>query len=105
MVDQGSAIFRAVVGMHRKAGALVHKQNVFVLVDNIQLGGCNGEIGVVLPGLVKKLVVDIQLQDVGLLQPGVPVDALAVALDALDADIFLRQGRRKQRNCLRKKAV
>ena len=61
VVDQGSAIFRAVVGMHRKTGALVHKQNVFVLVYNVQLGIRHGEIGVVLPGLVKKLVVDIQL--------------------------------------------
>ena len=105
VVDQGAAIFRAVVGMHRKARALVHKQNVFVLVDNVQIGIRHGEVGVVLPGVVKKLVVDIQLQDIALLQPGVPVDALAVALDALDADIFLRQRGRKQRDCLRKKTI
>ena len=93
----------AFVAQH--AGLFVRQQDVFVLVDDAQLGIRHGEVGVVLPGLVKKLVVDIQLQDIALLQPGVPVDALAVALDALDADIFLRQGRRKQRNCLRKKAV
>ena len=105
MVDQGAAVLRAVVGMHRKAGALVHKQNVFVLVDDVQIGIRHGEVGVVLPGLVKKLVVDIQLQDIALLQPGIPVDALAVALDALDADIFLRQRGRKQRDCLRKETI
>ena len=105
MVDQGAAVLRAVVGMHRKAGALVHKQNVFVLVDDVQIGIRHGEVGVVLPGLVKKLVVDIQLQDIALLQPGVPVNALAVALDALDADIFLRQRGWKQRDCLRKKTI
>ena len=105
MVNQGAAIFRAVVGMHRKAGALVHKQNVFVLVDDVQIRIRHGEVGVVLPGVVKKLVVDIQLQDIALLQPGVPVNALAVALDALDADIFLRQRGRKQRDCLRKKTI
>ena len=105
MVNQGAAVLRAVVGMHRKAGALVHKQNVFVLVDDVQLGIRHGEVGVIFPGVVKKLVVDIQLQHVAFLQAGVPVNALAVALDALDADIFLRQRGRKQRNCLRKKAI
>ena len=91
--------------MHRKAGALVHKQNVFVLVDDVQLGICHGEVGVIFPGLVEKFVVDIQLQNVAFLQAGVPVNALAVALDALDADIFLRQRGRKQRDCLRKKTI
>ena len=67
VVNQGAAVLRAVVGMHRKAGALVHKQNVFVLIDDVQLGICHGEVGVIFPGLVEKFVVDIQLQDVALL--------------------------------------
>ena len=105
MVDQCSAVLRTVVGMHRKTGSLIHQQDLIILVYDIQLRHRHGKIGIILPGFIKKLVVDIKLQHISLVQPGVPVDALAVALDPLQADIFLRQGRRQQGNRLSKKTV
>ena len=105
VIDKGAPVFRTVVGMHRQSRALVHQQNVFVLVDDVQLGGGHRQIGIVLPGLFKKLVVDIQLQNVTRVQPGVPVNALAVALDPLQADVFLSQGCREQGDGLGKEPV
>ena len=96
VVDEGAAVLRAVVGMDGKTGPLVHKQDVFILIDDGELRGCDGQVGVVLPGLVEELVIDIQLKDIALFQPGVPVGAGVVELDALDADILLGQRRRQQ---------
>ena len=59
MVNEGSAVLCPVVGVHRQPRPLVHQQNVLVLVDDVQLGGGYGEIGVVLPGLIEKFVVDV----------------------------------------------
>ena len=62
MVDQGPSVLRTVVGMHRKTRAFIDQQNVLVLIDDVQLGGGNRQVGVVLPGFIEKLVVDIKLQ-------------------------------------------
>ena len=64
MVNQGSAVLRSIVGMHRKTGALINQQNIFVLVDDVQPGGGHRQIGVILSGLVEEFVIDIQLQNV-----------------------------------------
>ena len=105
MIDEGFAVFGTVMGVHRKAGPLVHQKNVFIFVDNVQLGRCHSQIGIVLPGLVEKFVVDIKLEYITGFQTGVPVNALAVALDPLDADVFLSQRGGEQGNCLGKKPV
>ena len=59
MVNEGLAVFCAVMGMDGQAGLLVHQEDVFILVNNVQPGRCHGEIGVVRPGAVKKFVVDV----------------------------------------------
>ena len=41
------------------AGALVHQQEVFVLVDDVQLGLEHREKEIFLIGLVKELIVDV----------------------------------------------
>ena len=105
MVDEGFAVFRAVVGVDGQSGPLVYKKNVVVFIDDIQLGIGNGQIGIVLPGLIEELVVDIKLQQVALFQPGIPLHTLAVQLDPLDADILLRQGGRQQGNGLCQETV
>ena len=64
MVNEGSAVLRTVMGVHRQPRPLVHQQNVLILVDDVQLGGGHRQIGVVLPGLIEKFVVDVQLQNV-----------------------------------------
>ena len=64
VVDQRPAVLRPVVGMHRKAGALINQKDILVLVDDVQLRGSHCQVGVVLPGLVEKFVVDIQMQNV-----------------------------------------
>ena len=61
MVDERLTVFRAVVGMDGLAGLFVDEQNVFVLIDNIELRYVNREVGVFLLGGVKKLVVDVKL--------------------------------------------
>ena len=88
------------MGVHRKPGPLVHQENLVVLIDNGELRGGYGEIGVVLPGLVEEFIVDIQLEHIACRQPGVPLYPGAVALDAFDADIFLGQGGGQQGNGL-----
>ena len=59
MVNESPAVLRPVMGVDSKPRPLVHQQNVLVLVDDVQLGGGYGEIGVVLPGLIEKFVVDV----------------------------------------------
>ena len=41
MVDEGSAILSAVMGMNRQARALIGKQNMLIFIDDIQLRGGN----------------------------------------------------------------
>ena len=105
VVDKGTAVLRAVVGVDSQPRPLIRQQNVLVLVDDVQFGVGHGEEGVVLSGLVEKFVVDVKLQHIPGLQPGVPLHPGTVALDALDADVFLRQRGRQQRDGLRKKPI
>ena len=80
------------VGMAEKARPLGADQKVLVLVDDVQLGGEDREEGVVLPGSVEELVVDIELQQVARLEPVVPLGAFAVDLHPLEPDVLLGQG-------------
>ena len=100
MVDQGSAVFRTVVGMNSQSRPLIHQQNVLIFVNNGQFRHSYRQVSVVFSGLVKKFVVDIQLQDIAFTQPCVPFHTLAVAFDPLDADILLSQRRGEQRHSL-----
>ena len=105
MVDEGAAVFGTVVGMDRQTGSLVNQQDMLVFVNDVQFWGGHGQVSIVFPGLVKKFIIDVQLQHITGIQPGIPVNALAVAFDALQADIFLCQRGRQQGNRLREKAV
>ena len=105
MVDERAVVLRAVVRMHGHAGLFVHEQDVFILIDDVELRRRHRQIGVGLGGLVEKLVVDIELQHIALLQARVALRAGVVALDTLEADILLRQRGRQQRNGLGKEAV
>ena len=67
-----------------------------IFVYNIQLGGSHRQVGVILPGLVEKFIVDIQLEHISRLQTGIPFGPCPVAFYPLDADILLGQGSRKQ---------
>ena len=104
VVDEGVDLL-CLIGMDHKARTLVQKKKVLILVKNVQLGLEEGEEEVVLPGLVEKLVVDVQLQHVPHRQALIPLAALPVALDALDADVFLQEGGGKQGQGLGHKAV
>ena len=105
LVDERPPVFRTVVGVHRKARALVHQKDVLILIDDVQFGGGNGQIGVVFSGGVEEFVVDVELQLVAHFQPGIPLGPLAVALDALQSDVFLGQRGRQQGNGLCQKPI
>ena len=91
--------------MTQHAGLFVQQQDVFILIHDVQLGGAHLQVGVFLPGLFKELIVDVKLQNVPGGKAGVPLGSLAVALDALEADVFLQKRIRQQRHCLAHKAV
>ena len=80
------------------AGLFVDEQNVFVLIDNIELRYVNREVGVFLLGGVKKLVVDIELDRIAEMEPRIAFCSLAVDFNALEADVFLKQRSGEQRN-------
>ena len=105
LIDEGPAVLRTVVGVNRQPRALVHQKNVFILVDDIQLGGSHRQVGIVLPGGIEELVVDVELKGVPRFQPGIPLGPGTVALDALQPDILLGQGGRKQGHCLGQKPI
>ena len=105
VVDEGAAVLRPVVGVYRETGPFVHQEDLVVLVDNGELRGSHGEVGIVLPWLVKEFVIDIQLQHISRCQPGVPFGPGAIELDPLDADIFLSQGGGQQRHGLSQEPV
>ena len=105
MVDEGLAVLRPVVGVDGLAGLFVGQEDVLVLVDDVDLRRRHGEVGVFCLGRVKKLVVDIELQGVALDEAGVPLGALAVQFNALEADIFLQKGGRQQRHGLGHEAI
>ena len=100
MVDEGPAVFGAVVGVDSQTRALIHQQNMLIFIDDIQLGGGNRQEGIVFPGLIEKLIVDIELEYIPCFEPCVPLRSGAVELDALDADVFLGQRRWQQRHRL-----
>lgn len=97
MINKGPAVLGPIMGMDRQTGPLVHQDDLVILIDDVQLRRRHGQVSIVLPGCIEKLVIDIELQNVADLQPVVPLAAASVALDALDADIFLGQGCRKKR--------
>ena len=104
MVDEGVDLLR-LVGVDYHAGALVQEEDVFILVQDGQLGLEEGEKQVVLTGGVEELVVDVELEHVPGLEALVPLAPLAIAFDALDADILLQQSRGKQGQGLGHKPV
>ena len=85
--------------------ALVRQQQMLVLVHHRQPRLEQRQEHILLRGLVKELVVDVQLQHVALLQALVPLGAAAVDLHPLDADVLLRQRRRQQGQRLAQKPV
>ena len=91
--------------MTQHAGLLVQQQDVLILIYDVQPGGAHLEVGVFFPGLFKKLIVDVKLQNIPGGETVIPLGALAVALDALEADVFLQKGIRQQRHRLAHKAV
>ena len=56
--------FSLLVRVDHQSRALVHQQEVLVLIDNVQLGLEDRQKGVLRGGGVKKLVVDVQLKHV-----------------------------------------
>ena len=62
MVDQRTSVIRAVVGMNCQAGTLIHKQNMIVFIDNVQLRCGDSQISIVFSGFVEEFVIDVQLQ-------------------------------------------
>ena len=105
MIDQRFAVFRAIVRVNGLAGLLVGKENVLILVDDVELRDADGQIGVFLLRGVKKLVVDIKLDDISGGKMGIALGALSVQLDALETDVFLHQRIGEQRHGLRNKTV
>ena len=86
--------------MYDKSGRLVDEKNVLVLVDDVdvRLGVQVRFLLAVLFRLSEKLIIDVQLQNIALLQPIGEVCALAVDLDALDADILVHHAAGQQRD-------
>ena len=91
--------------MDSKTRTLIGQENMLVFIDDIQLGGGNRQKRIVLPGLIEKFIINIQLQHIAGFQPGIPVCSAAVELNALDADIFLRQRCWQQRDCFSQKTI
>ena len=104
MVDERVDLLR-LVGVHHHALGLVRQQQMLILVHHRQPRLEQRQEHILLRGLVKELVVDVQLQHVALLQALVPLGAAAVDLHPLDADVLLRQRRRQQGQRLAQKPV
>ena len=85
--------------------SLTTAYNTVFLINDVETGRSDLEIGVFLPRLLEKFVVDIQLKDIALFQPGIPLGPGVVQLDPLDADILLGQRGRQQRHRLGQKPV
>ena len=91
--------------MAQNAGLFIQQEDVFVLVDDVQPGRADLEVRVFLARFFKKLVVDIELDGIARVQPRVAFGALAVELDALEADVFLQQRFRQKRHGFAHKTV
>ena len=89
--------------------AMVLQKNVLfsgTIKENLRWGNAEAtDEEMILPGLVEELIIDIKLQHISGLQPSIPLDALAVTLNAFQSDIFLSKGCRQQRHRLGKKTV
>ena len=83
-----SVVFAAFVLMDYHSHRLVDQQYIVILVYDVNYVA-DTRIGVFRVGCIKELVVDIQLQHIAYIQPLIPLAALSVAFDALDADILL----------------
>ena len=79
-------------------GLFVDEQNVFVLIDDVQFRCTDGEVSVFLLGRVEKFVVDVKLDRIAEMEPRIAFCSLAVYLNALEADVFLKQRSGEQRN-------
>ena len=104
MVDERIDLL-PLVGVNDEPGWLVEQQNVLILVKDVQLWICDGEVDVLLARRFKEFVVDVELELVALAQTAVSFGARAVDLDALEADVLLRQRGGQQGNGLEQKAV
>ena len=93
------------VGVNDEPSWLVEQQNVLVLVKDVQLWICDGEVDILLARRFKELVVEVKLEPVALAQAVVALGAGSVDLDALEADVLLRQRGGQQGNGLEQKAV
>ena len=98
VVDERLTVFRAVIRVDGLSGLFVDEQNIFVLIDNIELRRVNREVGIFLLGGVKKLVVDVKLDRIAEMEPRIAFCSLAVYLNALEADVLLKQRSGEQRN-------
>ena len=104
MVDEGIHLL-LLVGMDHKPGPLIQQKEVFILIDDRQLRAKESEKEVILPRLIEELIVDVELQDIPLPEPGIPLHMDAVDPEALEADIFLQQGAGQKGQALGDKAV
>ena len=104
MVDERIDLL-PLVGVNDEPGWLVEQQNVLILVKDVQLWICDGEVDVLLARRFKELVVEVKLEPVALAQAVVALGAGSVDLDALEADVLLRQRGGQQGNGLEQKAV
>ena len=104
MVDERIDLL-PLVGVDDHSGGLIKQQNVLILVKDVQLWICDGEVDVLLARRFKELVVEVKLEPVALAQAVVALGAGSVDLDALEADVLLRQRGGQQGNGLEQKAV
>ena len=102
--DEGVDVL-PLVRVDQQAGALVHQEDVLVLIDDVQLGLEDGEEGVLRGGGVEELIVDVELEHIAHRQAGVPLGALSVELHPLEADVFLGQGSGEEGQGLAQPAV
>ena len=93
------------VGMDDHSGGLIKQHDVFILIDDMQPWVDDREVDVLLARRFKEFVVEVKLEPVALAQAVVALGAGSVDLDALEADVLLRQRGGQQGNGLEQKAV
>ena len=104
MVDERIDLL-PLVGVDDHSGGLIKQHDVFILIDDMQPWVDDREIDVLLARRFKELVVEVKLEPVALAQTAVSFGAGSVDLDALEADVLLRQRGGQQGNGLAEKAV
>ena len=75
--------------MTQNAGLFIGQEDVLVLINDVEPGRADLEIGIFLARLLEKFIVDVELEGVSFLQARVALGALRVQLDALETDVFL----------------